>query len=237
MQRLLTLAPIAAFLMIGVSFARASGQSTENSNSQALSERFVPGTIIRAELAQSVDVKRAKVGDRVTARFIEDFLPYANNAPKRKGLRVMGRVVEVSLRHGESASRLGITFDKIVLKNGTEVPLKLTIQAIGGPESDAADGEGTGPVSGGKSPLSLQGAMGSGNSAPVSTRVPGGDSTRGDGAPGKAANGRLTREAQGAVGMSGVSLASGGAEGSVISSQKHNLQLVSGTQVILCVVP
>ena len=36
-------------------------------------ELFVPGTIIRAELTKSVDVKKAKVGDIVTARFVEDF--------------------------------------------------------------------------------------------------------------------------------------------------------------------
>ena len=74
MKGLLKLAPIAAFLMIGVSL-----------NSQNPTELFVPGTIIRAELTKSVDVKKTKVGDNVTARFIEDFLPYANKAAAPKG--------------------------------------------------------------------------------------------------------------------------------------------------------
>ena len=88
-----------------------------------------------------------------------------------------------------------------------------------------------------KAPLSLKGAMGTGTNAPVPIERPAGADAGKDATPGMAANGRLTREAQGAVGMSGVSLASGGAEDSVISSQKHNLQLISGTQMILCVVP
>ncbi|MFZ0199429.1 MAG: hypothetical protein WB523_10890 [Candidatus Sulfotelmatobacter sp.] len=240
MKRLLKLAPIAVLLMIGVVFARDSGQSNENSNSQNPTELFVPGTIIRAELTKSVDAKRAKVGDRVTARFVEDFLPYTNDAPAPRGLRVVGHVAEVSLRHGESASKIGITFDKIILRNGTEVPIKLTIQAIGRPEAYSAGSDGTdsAPGSGGKSPLSLQGAMGTGINAPTPVaNVPASDSKTAATTPGMAANGQLTREAQGVVGISGMSLASGGAEDSVISSQKHNLQLIGGTQLILCVVP
>jgi hypothetical protein len=227
MKGLLKFALIAAFLMVGVS-----------SNSQDPKELFVPGTIIRAELRKSVDVKKAKVGDNITARFIEDFLPYANNAPAPKGLKVTGHVVEVALRHGESASRLGITFDKIILRNGTEVPLKMTIQAIGRPELDVAAGNnGASPMSA-QAPMSLKGAMGTGTNAPVPTgSMPAGDNTGAGATPGTAANGRLTPEAQGVVGMSGVSLAPGGAEDSVISSQKHNLQLISGTQMILCVIP
>lgn len=226
MKGLLKFALIAAFLMIGVS-----------SNSQDPKELFVPGTIIRAELRKSVDVKKAKVGDKTTARFIEDFLPYANNAPP-KGLKVTGHVVEVALRHGESASRLGITFDKIILRNGTEVPLKMTIQAIGRPEVDvAAANNGASSISA-KAPMSLKGAMGTGTNAPVPAgSMPAGDKTGASATPGTAANGRLTPEAQGVVGMSGVSLAPGGAEDSVISSQKHNLRLISGTQMILCVIP
>jgi len=227
MKGLLKLALIAAFLMIGVSL-----------NSQNPTELFVPGTIIRAELTKSVDVKKTKVGDNVTARFIEDFLPYANNAAAPKGLKVTGHVVEVSLRHGESASRLGITFDKIILRNGAEVPLKMTIQAIGRPELDVAANNDAPPRSGAKAPMSLKGAMGTGTNAPVPTgSMPAGDNTGAGATPGTAANGRLTPEAQGVLGMSGVSLAPGGAEDSVISSQKHNLQLISGTQMILCVIP
>lgn len=236
MKRFPKFAMIAAFLMVGVCFARDSGQSNESSNSKNPTELFVPGTIIRAELTKSVDVKKAKVGDIVTARLVEDYLPYANNAPTPKGLKVVGHVAEVSLHHGESASKIGITFDSVVLKNGTHVPLKLTIQAIGRPEADAAGNDGTSPMSA-KAPMSLKGAMSTGTNAPVPIERPAGADTAKDAMPGMAANGRLTREAQGAVGMSGVSLASGGAEDSVISSQKHNLHLISGTQMILCVVP
>jgi hypothetical protein len=48
-----------------------------------------------------------------------------------------------------------------------------------------------------------------------------------------AINGRLTPDAQGVVGMSGLSLSTGAAQDSLLSSPKHNVKLDSGTQMIL----
>ena len=52
-----------------------------------------------------------------------------------------------------------------------------------------------------------------------------------------AINGQLTPKAEGVVGMSGVSLSTGSAQDSLLSSQKHNVKLDSGTQMILRVIP
>jgi hypothetical protein len=44
---------------------------------------------------------------------------------------------------------------------------------------------------------------------------------------------KLPFNAQGAIGMSGVSLTAGAAQDSVLSSNKHNIKLESGMQMIL----
>jgi hypothetical protein len=40
-----------------------------------------------------------------------------------KGCRVLGHVAEVTPRQGDTASTLGIVFDKMVLKDGSEMAL------------------------------------------------------------------------------------------------------------------
>jgi hypothetical protein len=55
---------------------------------------------------------------------------------------------------------------------------------------------------------------------------------------GGGANGRLTAESRGAIGLEGVALrpsAVGGVQGTVIISNNHNVKLDSGTQMLLLV--
>ena len=244
MKKLLNFALISV-LLTGISLAQNSAQPSAASESQNTAFRLAPETIIRVELAKSVDAKKAKVGDEVMAKTIDDFLSDKNEVLAPKGSRVLGHVAEVSPHQGESASTLGIAFDKIVLKNGTEVRLKASIQAIGPPESNAAAGNdnlGAPANSGGMSPMSSPGRGAYGGTTPN----PGGTMPGNVNNPGPAAqdasqstsqtaaiNGRLTPDAQGVVGMSGLSLSTGAAQDSLLSSPKHNVKLDSGTQMIL----
>src|ERR1700730_6678567 len=95
---------------------------------------FTAGTVIRAELDKTVDAKKAKVGDPVSAKTIDDL---KTNPPDlaTKGCRISGHVAEVTPHQGSSASTLGIVFDKLVLKDGFEMTLPAKIQAIGFPHS------------------------------------------------------------------------------------------------------
>ncbi len=244
MKKLLNFALISV-LLTGISLAQNSAQPSAASESQNTAFRLAPETIIRVELAKSVDAKKAKVGDEVMAKTIDDFLSDKNEVLAPKGSKVLGHVAEVSPHQAESASTLGIAFDKIVLKNGTEIPLKASIQAIGPPESNAAAGNdnmGAPANSGGMSPMSSPGRGAYGGTTPN----PGGTMPGNVSNPGPAAqdasrstsqtaaiNGRLTPNAQGVVGMSGVSLSTGAAQDSLLSSPKHNVKLDSGTQMIL----
>lgn len=219
MNRRLT-SVLSVALLIGIGFAQDPAQSKGGSEPKP-TLRFSPGAIIRVELVKSIDAKKAKAGDEVAAKTIDDFLGDNKEMVAPRGLKVVGHVAEVSPREGDSVSKLGLAFDKIVMKDGTDVPIKVAVQAIGVPQSGAGlDGVDT------SAPDMVRGA------AKPSMGIPGregpdyGSSTAGGSSP-------LSPNAQGVVGIAGVSLSAGSMGDSVVSSQKKNVKLDSGTQVIL----
>jgi hypothetical protein len=203
---------------------------------------FAPGTVLRLELDRSVDAKKAKVGDPVIAKMMEELLA-GDQVVAPRGAKVLGHVAEVAAHQGDTPSTLGIAFDKILVNN-QEVPLSGTIQAIGNPEVNTF---GQNPSMGGMGP----GGMNQGNNLPSPSGPMGGRTTPGMGIPSGApqnpgvpgnpssspepqtVNGQLTTSSQGVIGMSGTSLAAGSAGDSVLTSPKHNVKLDSGTQIIL----
>src|SRR5580698_4469291 len=157
-------------LLTGASLAQVPGQSNSESPLQGAAARFSPGTAIRAELAKSVDAKKAKVGDEVIARTMDDFLSDKNEVLAPRGSQIVGHVAEVAPHQGKSASTLGIAFDKMVLKSGSELPLKASIQAIAPPESNATfnDPMGGQAAPGGMPSMSSPGRGAYGGPAPNS---------------------------------------------------------------------
>jgi hypothetical protein len=237
MKNLLKVALISA-LLTGISLAQVPNAESPLQNTAV---RFSPGTVIRAELAKSVDAKKSKVGDQVLAKTMDDFLSDKNEVLAPMGSQVLAHVVEVSQHQGNSPSTLGIAFDKIVLKNGAEVPLKASIQAIGPPESNPAAFND--PMAASAAPgtpsMSSPGRGAYGGTTP-NPGVPSSTNPAGTAIPdttGAAINGRLTPNSQGVVGISGLSLSTGAAQDSLLTSPKHNVKLDSGTQMILHVIP
>jgi hypothetical protein len=237
MKSLLKVALMSA-LLTGISLAQVPNAESPLQNTAV---RFSPGTVIRVELEKSVDAKKAKVGDQVLAKTMDDFLSDKNEVLAPRGSQVLAHVVEVSPHQGNSPSTLGIAFDKILLKNGAEVPLKASIQAIGAPESNPAAFND--PMAASAAPgtpsMSSPGRGAYGGTAP-NPGVPASTNPAGTAIPettGAAINGRLTPNAQGVVGISGLSLSTGAAQDSLLTSPKHNVKLDSGTQMILHVIP
>jgi hypothetical protein len=229
---------LSTVLLAGVSLAQNQAQTSPGTVAH-----LAPGTIIRVELTKSIDAKKAKVGDEVMAKTMDDFLSDKNEVLAPKGSRVLAHVAEVSPHQGDSASTLGIAFDKMVLKNGMEMPLKVSIQAIGTPEANtgAAMNQPIGESSGGgMSPMPSSGRGGYQAPSPNLGGNTAGPGTAGTASPDSnsgTSNGQLTPKAQGVVGMSGVSLGAGTGQDSLLTSQKHNVKLDSGTQMILRVMP
>ncbi len=255
-------AALITVLLTGISSAQSStesqtngtaSQSTSTSPTQAAeSAQLAAGTTIRAELAKTVDAKKAKQGDEVIAKTSDD-LKSNGQVVIPKGSKIIGHVTDAKARtKGESESTLGIAFDKAILKGGREIPLNATIQALAAAQNNTAtNAEMSAPSYGGtgapsSAPGRPQGGM-NGGMAPVgavastATRAAGdvGNTAAGtvnNTAGGLAANGQLSTNSQGVVGISGLSLSAAAAnntQGSVISSQQRNVKLDSGTQMML----
>ena len=268
----LTLSLSASFVLVGLCLAQSatsspdvssSQQSTKESqapaaeNPQASGEslatgKISPGTVLPAELAKSVDAKKAKSGDQVVAKLSQDMLSNGQVVVPR-GAKIVGHVTQAKPREkGESESTLGIAFDKLVTKDGRELPLNASIQAVGAPVSNFNTNNGPG----GNGPMSESGGMPGGMSGSASAGMGGAGGRSGASSTGAPSNsprtaggdypedtgnsgsqtgtrGALQPGATGVVGISGLNLSAGSDGSSVITSQNKNVKLDSGTQLML----
>ena len=196
------------------------------------------GAIISTTLTKTLDSKKVKPGDPVTARTIE---PVKKNGQTviPSGATIEGHVTQASAKQGGDAySSLGIVFDKAVLKNGEEIPLKATLQAIAAPaeviNGPANAGVDTGPVGGGapqSGGMSQPGRPSTMYSPPTAPDV---DSTRQP--AGANGNGRLTPQSRGVYGLSGISMKEStqdNPQAALLTSTNKTVHLDSGTQLLL----
>jgi hypothetical protein len=210
------------------------------------------GTTIQAQLTKALDAKKAKPGDEVTAKAMQD-VKSNGQVVIRKGSTLVGHVTQAQARSSENAeSKLGVVFDRALLKDGSAVTLNAMVQALAAaqtaPASLANDdiGMAGGPV-GAPQPRMGGGGMG-GVTGAVGSTVGGVANTAGSvagsatGSVGGAVNGvgaaggTLNSASRGVIGMQGLTLnsaSSGSAQGSVISSTTQNVKLDSGTQMVL----
>jgi hypothetical protein len=228
----------------------ASAAPSASADNARLNASLADGSPIVAELSSSVDSKKIKQGDAVTARTTADIRADGKTIIP-KGTKLIGHVTEAAARaKGGADSTLGIAFDKAVLKGGEELPLNVAIVAVAPPppsvpgQQNISNGGG-GPVAspGVPSNMGRPGGTGSMGGSPAATSsAPTGppvDTTvASNGAPpekGLDALGRLTPDSRGVYGLKDASLrpATNPAEGSVITSNGKNVHLDSDTQLLL----
>ena len=88
------------------------------------------GSILYAELSKTVDAKKAKAGDPVSAVLIADVLSHGKIVARRDS-KLAGHVTEAQPHSKDTPeSRLGIVFDKVVLKSGQEIPFVSVLMAL-----------------------------------------------------------------------------------------------------------
>jgi hypothetical protein len=214
------------------------GQATET-------PRIAPGSVIPVQLTKTVDAKKVKTGDEVEAKVTQDLKSVNGDVVVPKDTKVMGHVTEAQARNKEQKeSQVGIAFDRAIMKNGADVTLPMSIQAIIVPPSPNA-GNNESP----SQPSSAQGGGG------MSTANNGGRSAgMGAGTPAQApspsaagaelptkpqtgtnANQPITANTQGVVGISNLHLstAANTTDGSIVTSEKSNVKLDSGTLMLL----
>ena len=202
--------------------------------SESATSTLPAGATISAELTKSVDAKKAKVGDPVMAKVTED-VKSGSTTVIPKGSKITGQVTSAQPHEkGGAASTLALRFDKVTLKDGKEMPMAATIQAISPPANTAANAmneQGPGAASAG--PTGNPGNMG----APGQPATMGGAPTAANGAgypngaPSAGSNTEMNTSGNGSP-LSGVSMTQG-AQGMVLTSQDHNVKLESGTQILL----
>ena len=123
--------------------AAASGASSSSASASAskkgASANLASGTTMQAVLTRSVDVKKNKVGDAVTAKTTQD-VKSEGQVVIPKGSQLVGHVTQARARaKGESESSLGVVFDHAILrKSGQQVPMHAVIQALATAEAQTA---------------------------------------------------------------------------------------------------
>jgi len=233
-------AAAAAALAFGsLNVTRTLAQDQAAVRSERTEATLAAGTAILAELNSSLDSKKLKVGDAVTAHTIGPMKSNDERTIMPRGTKLQGRVTQAEARNkGGNASTLGIQFDKATLKDGTDIALNVVIQAMAPREYSGPVGSGddsspraigtnqTSPMSGGHLPPP--------NSSPQT--ADGGGSPTGN-FP-QAEGPRLDERSHGAVGMKGITLDAQAVEGrgaTVISSNGKSVKLDEGTRLVLVV--
>ena len=245
--------------------ASAKGNSSANASAQGTqgSAMLADGTAFNATLDKPIDSKKSKVGEPVTAHTTEA-VKSGRKTILPKGTKMMGHVTEASARaNGQADSQLGIVFDKAVMKDGQEMPMNASIQALGTASSDAsaiddlepAGGPGYGgsaaassgrggvtstaggAVGGATNTVAGKGnaAGGTLNSATQTTASAASGATHGATGSLNAA-GQFTSNSRGVFGIDGLNLnaaGTNGTQGSLITSAGKNVHLDSGTRMLL----
>src|SRR5713226_270324 len=264
MARIIYLIAAGALLMSASGgFCQTTGQGIAQNQGEQAAASLAAGTTLNAQLSRSLDSKKAKPGDVVTAQTTEAVkvdgkIVIPNNT------KLVGHVTRASARaKGDADSVLAVQFERAVLKDGHEVPLQVTLQAM------AAD-QGTPPVSGDDlQPMgNIEGGAAEAGAAGNRSTVGGVGSTVGGAASGAAStvprtvdqsgtvnsttgaatgaagrvaggvdsSGELKPSSRGVYGLSGLTLnanASNAADGAVIISAGKNVHLDSGTRLLL----
>jgi len=200
--------------------------------------------VILVQLATTIDAKKAKPGDEVVAKVTMDLKTTNGELVVPKDTKVVGHVTEAQARNKEQKeSQVGIAFDHAVLKDG-DLSLPMSIQAVIAPPTNTTNNNAnnvsspdqSAPAGGGSAASSPMGA-GHGGASGSSNPAPNAVGTEGTNKTAQEASARpqITGNTQGVVGISSLKLepAQTTAQGSVLSSDKNNVKLESGTFMLL----
>lgn len=206
----------------------------------AESSALKPGTTIRVTLQKPLNSKKTKSGDQVILKTAESVKSDGHEVVP-KGSKIIGHITEVKAHTMENPeASLGIVLDHATLKDGRDVPLHISIQAI-------APAEGSAEPTMSMTPATAAGS--GGGMGPVTGPLTGGPNNPNGGTPNQVAspesplqspaddltsNGELTPTCRGVLRIEGVMLAKEDPKlGSMIVSQNRNIQLDIGTQMML----
>ena len=210
----------------------------------AAANQLAPGTILSVELSKSPDAKKLKANDKLEVRTVIDLLSHGQIVIPRN-TRIIGHVTEAKAHTKQSpGAMVGISFDKALMKDGRELLLQASVQAIARPLQTAPAFPADDPMSATATGIpsasqgqrgAITGAASTGSQFPNQGGYPPTDRTGLPPDAGSTATSTVSPlgpTSKGVVGIKGLALDSSG-PASVISSKTDNVRLDSGAQLIL----
>lgn len=200
------------------------------------------GLAVVTELNKAMNAKKAKPNDKVACTVTMDLLEHGKVVVPR-GAKVLGHITAATVRTRQRTDSLvTLAFERVLLKDGHEIPIHATIQALAAPmqsaapaydDSDPANQMAAPPSPGPNEWKQIRSTTFPGSRGPDSADaggVPAADTTapRRDGPS-------LGPLSQGVIGMRGISIGSA-SETSTIRSSRENVHLSGGTQLVLRVI-
>ena len=229
-------APIQANRNSQSATAPAKGATASQAEDSDVSnpKRPAPGSVIPVQLTKTIDAKKAKTGDQVVAKVMHDMRSTTGQIVIAKDTKVIGHITEAQPRSKEQKeSRLALAFDRAITKDGHEMQIVMSIQAVVGQQNNlnaGGDHSGDAPT---PEPRTTQSPMSRPTQAPPSGPPPSADDGEGAQMP-RAAWPPVDAHTQGVVGISNLSLQqANGDQGSLMTSEKNNVKLESGTMLLL----
>ena len=231
--------------------APKNGTGTDASNTGAPIVRLDSGTLLVAELTKSLNARKLRPGDKITAKIIQAVV-LKGKVVIPQGAKLAGNVTETKARSKEDPeSRLGIIFVKVKTKDGAEFALDAVIQALAPAPPSSVDSEDPmlPPTLGQATASSAPQPIGSGRSTrsqgapPPSPSRPSLSTSLSPNSPERATprskqrpqdNRILSAGSRGIFGLPGLTLRSTGtAQIPVIASIEKDVKLENGTQMVL----
>lgn len=197
-------------------------------------KRPAPGSVIPVQLTKTIDAKKARTGDQVIARVMHDMRSTTGEVVIAKDTKVIGHITEARLRSKEQKeSQLALAFDRAITKDGQEMQIPMSIQAVVGQENNLDAGRGDHSGNPTPEPRTMQSPMSRPIQPPPTGPPPSADDGEGAQMP-RAPRPPINAHTQGVVGISNLSLQqANGDQGSVMTSEKNNVKLESGTMLLL----
>ncbi|HLV94755.1 MAG TPA: hypothetical protein VKS44_06160 [Candidatus Acidoferrales bacterium] len=210
----------------------ATSKTSSAASSAAAGDALSVGRVIYAELTQTIDARKAKIGEPIAARVTLAVLS-CGKVLIADGAKISGHVTEAKRRSQKNPeSVLGIVFDRAELKEGGEVPLALTVQAvgIGGFSTGSMASASADPDSHYSGAAALPGVSGRGAGSamtPATAEL-----------PEAARQPALDLGSKGVIGLSNLQLEEGTetTKGSLLTSTSKDVKLDHGDELVLRVI-
>lgn len=215
-------------------YSQNQDASTAAQSPASADDALPPGTVLSVELSKSLDTKKSRANAKIEARTVIDLLVHGRIVVPRN-TKIIGQVTEAKAHSKTSpGSLLGISFERMLLKGGREVPLQAAVQAIARPlQINNLGNESIGDMSSG-----MPGQRSASAADPTAPSIPPKYPTSaipeppGLNVPNTSTVSPLAPTSRGVVGIKGLSLETSGPV-SVLTSNTGNVHLDSGTQLML----